>query len=254
HARPKFDHRIFAHFFQQAIHLFAAHFLMRHFAAAVENHGLDLMPFAKEPDDLIPTHLEIVFGGGRPELHFFQLRGFLMFPLLVLLFAFLIQEFAVVGNLAHRRIGRRRNLNEVQSPLARHLNRLERLHHSQLPAFFIYDANFPRPDLIIYPDSIIRPKTSLGDKPSSTTLVLLKISIPLPAICTAKRKYIYGAVSIARQRGNFASGAWSPIHVKVEPTERQFSLMKSGKGYNRWDTGARRHCTHGRHGTVAIDC
>ena len=98
-----------------------------------------------------------------------------MLALLVLLLAFLIQEFAVVGNFADGRIGRRRNLNEVQAPFAREFNRLERLHHSQLPAFFINDANFPRPDLIVYPDPIIRPKTSLGDKSSSTTPVLLKV-------------------------------------------------------------------------------
>jgi hypothetical protein len=89
-----------------------------------------------------------------------------MFSLLVLLLAFLIQEFAVVGNFADRRIGRRRDLHEVQATFAREFNRLERLHHSQLPAFFINDANFPRPDLIVYPDPIIRPKTPLGDKSS----------------------------------------------------------------------------------------
>src|SRR3984885_11392829 len=130
----------------------------------MENHGLNFMSFTQKSDDLILAHLKIVFSGGRPEFYFFQLRGLLMLPLLVLLLAFLIQEFSVVRYFANGRIGRRRNLNKVQPSFAREFNRLERLHHSQLPAFFINDANFPRPDFIVYPDPIIRPKTSLGDK------------------------------------------------------------------------------------------
>ena len=168
HARAVFHQREIRHFFQQAFHLRAAHFLMRHFAAAMENHGLHFVSFAEEALDLILAHLKIVLGGGGPEFYFLELRSFVMLLLLVLFFAFLIKIFAVVGDLADRRIGCRRNFHDVQPALTGKLHGLERLHDAQLRALFIYHANFPRPDAFIHPDTVIRPETSLGDKPTSS--------------------------------------------------------------------------------------
>src|ERR1700747_3267903 len=55
HARPEFHLRVVGDVHQQTIHLRAAHVLVRHFAAAVKNHGL---------------HFVTVLGGRRAELHF----------------------------------------------------------------------------------------------------------------------------------------------------------------------------------------
>ena len=82
HPRPEFHLRVIDDVLQQTIHLRAAHILVRHFAAAMENHGLHLVSLAKEPDDLVLTHLIIVLGSRRPELHFLDVRALLMFSLL----------------------------------------------------------------------------------------------------------------------------------------------------------------------------
>src|ERR1700683_612799 len=145
---------------------------MRHLAAAVKNHGLDLVSFAKEPHDLIFPHLVIVLGGRRPKLHFLELRAFLMASRLVFAFTFLIEIFAVVRDLANGRVGGWRDFYNVQSSFARKPHRFKRLHYAQLGAFLIDDANFARPDPFVYPDAIIRPETSLGDKPTSRTPAL----------------------------------------------------------------------------------
>ena len=43
---------------QQAVHLGAAHFLVRHFAAAMKDHRLYFVSLAKKPDDLVLAHLD----------------------------------------------------------------------------------------------------------------------------------------------------------------------------------------------------
>ena len=68
---------------KQPIHLGAANFLVGHFAPAVEDHGLDFVPFTQKLDDLILANLIIVLGGGWPELYFLELRALLMLALLV---------------------------------------------------------------------------------------------------------------------------------------------------------------------------
>jgi len=65
------------------MHFRAAHFLVSHFAATMKNHGLDLVPFAEEPDDLVLANLKIVFRGCRTKLDFLELRALLMLSLLV---------------------------------------------------------------------------------------------------------------------------------------------------------------------------
>jgi hypothetical protein len=136
----------------------------------VKNHGLYFVAFTKEPLDLVLAHVEIVLGSGRPELYFLELGSFVMLLLLVLLLALLIEIFAVVGDLADGRIRGRGNFHDIQTALTGKLHGLKRLHDAQLRALFIYHANFPRPDAFIHPDTVIRPETSLGDKPTSSRL------------------------------------------------------------------------------------
>jgi len=57
---------VLADFAQQAVHLGATYFLVSHFAAAMKNHGANLVAFAEEADDLVLANLIIVLrGGGR---------------------------------------------------------------------------------------------------------------------------------------------------------------------------------------------
>src|SRR5437762_5777337 len=104
HARHGFDLALVANFHEQAVHLGAADFLVRHFAPAMKNHRAHFVAFAEEPDDLALANLIVVFRSGGPKLYFLQLRAAAAFALLVGLLVGLIEIFAVVGDLTNGRI------------------------------------------------------------------------------------------------------------------------------------------------------
>ena len=163
HARHRFDLAVFADFAQQTGHLGAAHFLVRHFAAAMENHGAHFMALSQETDDLVLTDLVIVLRGGRPKFDFFKLRATAALALLMRLFILLVKEFAVVGDLANRRIGGGRNLHQIESPFARHTNRFVRLHHSKLGTLLINHPDFARPNPLINAGAVALPEAAFCD-------------------------------------------------------------------------------------------
>ena len=108
-----------------------------------------------------------MFRRRRAKLYFLKLRALLMFSLLVRFFVGLVEIFSVVGDLANRRVGGRRNFHQIQALLPGKLNRLERRHHTQLPAILIHHANFTRPDSVVHPYPVCLPKTPFRDKPTS---------------------------------------------------------------------------------------
>jgi hypothetical protein len=163
HARHGFDLAVFADFAEQARHLGAPDFLVRHFAAAMKNHGANFVAFAEEPDDLVLANLIIVLRGCRAKLYLFQLRAAAAFALLVGLFVLLVKEFTVIGDFANRRIGRGRNFHQIQSAFARHFNGFIRLHDAELTAFFIDDPDFTRPDALVYSSAIGLPEVAFCD-------------------------------------------------------------------------------------------
>jgi len=163
HARHGFDLAVFADFAQQARHLGAAHFLVRHFAAAMKNHGAHFMTFSEEANDLILANLIIVLRGGRPKLYFFELRATAALALLMRLFILLVKEFAVVGDLANRRICGGRNFHQIESPFACHTNCFVRLHHSKLGTLLINHPDFARPNPLIYAGAVALPEAAFCD-------------------------------------------------------------------------------------------
>jgi len=167
HPRADFDQSVFGNFLQQTLHFSAPNFLMGHFAPAMKNHRLDFMAIPEKPDDLVFADLVIVFGRRGPEFYFLQLRTFLMLALLVRFLIGLVKIFSVVGNLTNRRVRRGRNFHQIEAPLPSKLDRLEWRHHPELPAIFVHDANFSRPNPIVYPDPVCLPKTPFRDKPTS---------------------------------------------------------------------------------------
>jgi len=136
---------------------------MSHLASAMKNHGLDLVAFAEEPDDLVLANLIVVLRGCRTKLYFFQLRAATAFALLVGLLVLLVKEFTVIGDFANRRIGRRRNFHQIESAFARHFNGFIRLHDAELTAFFIDDPDLTRPDALVYSSAIGLPEVAFCD-------------------------------------------------------------------------------------------
>jgi hypothetical protein len=142
----------------------APDFLVGHFAPAMENHRAHFMAFAEEADDLILANLIIVFRGGGPELDFLQLRTAAALALLVGLLALLVEEFAVIRDLADWRIRGGRDFHQVQSSFAGHAHGLERLHYPELSSFFVDDSYFARPDPFVYADTVGLPEIPFSDK------------------------------------------------------------------------------------------
>jgi hypothetical protein len=164
HARRRLDLGVLNDFTEQARHFGATHFLVSHFAAAMKNHGAHFVAFTEKPYDLVLTNLKIVFRGSWTKLHLFQLRTTAALALFVRLFVLLILEFAVIGNLANRRIGRRRNFHQIQPPFARQAHRFKRLHDTQLPAFFVNHPDFPSAYPFVDADTVGLPEIPLCDK------------------------------------------------------------------------------------------
>src|SRR5712664_1718112 len=163
HARHGFNLAVFADFAQQARHLGAAHFLVRHFAAAMKNHGAHFMTFSEEANDLVLANLVVVLRGGRPKLYFLELRATTALALLMRLFILLVKKFAVVGDLANRRIGGGRDLHQVESLFARQTDSLVRLHHPKLGTFFINHPDFARPDPLVDAGTVAVPEAAFCD-------------------------------------------------------------------------------------------
>jgi len=168
HARRSFDLSLIAEFAQQASHLGAADFLVRHFAATMKNHGANFMTFAEEADDLVLANLKIVFRGVGPELDFLQSRAAAAFALLVCPLVLLVKKFAVIGDLANRRIRRGRNLHQIQSAFAGHAKRFKRLHDAELTAVFVNHPDFASSNPFIDADPIaLRPEIPICDSSPS---------------------------------------------------------------------------------------
>jgi hypothetical protein len=110
-----------------------------------------------------------VFGGVGPELDFFQSRAAATFALLVRPLILLVKKLAVIGDLANRRIGRGRNLHQIQSAFAGHAKRFKWLHDAELTAVFINHPDFASSNPFIDADTIaLRPEIPICDNSPSS--------------------------------------------------------------------------------------
>jgi hypothetical protein len=130
----------------------------------MKDHGADFVSFSEKPDDLVLANLIVVLGSRGAKLYFLELRATAALALFVGLFVQLILVFTVIGDFANRRISCRRDFHQIQSPLARQAKRLERLHDTQLPAFFINHSNFPSAYPFIDTDTVGLPEIPFSDK------------------------------------------------------------------------------------------
>ena len=147
------------------VHLGAADFLVRHFAAAMKNHRANFVAFAEEADDLVLANLIIVLGGSGTKLYFLELRTTAALALFVRFFVGLVEIFAVVGDLANWRIRRGRNFHQIKPALARQFQRFERLHDAKLAAIFINHSDFPSADPFVNSDTVALPEAAFCDIP-----------------------------------------------------------------------------------------
>src|SRR5579859_6258543 len=164
HARHGFDLAELADLYQQAIHLRAADFLVRHFAAAVKNHRANFVAFAKKTDDLVFANLIIVFGGRGPELYFLELRTTAALALFVRFFVGLVKIFAVVRDFTNRRVGGGRNFHQIEPALTRQFHGFKGLHDAELAALFINHPDLSGANAFIDADAVALPEAAFCDK------------------------------------------------------------------------------------------
>jgi hypothetical protein len=129
----------------------------------VKNHRANFVAFPQKTQNLVLAYLIIVFRGIWPKFNFFQLRAAAALALFVRFFIRLIKIFAVIGNFANRRIGRRRDFHQIQALFLGHANRFKRLHYSKLAAFFIDNSDLARPDSLINTNAVGLSEIALCD-------------------------------------------------------------------------------------------
>ena len=91
-------------------------------------------------------HLEVVVVDADlgPELDLLDLDLLLVLLGLVILLVLLVQELAVVRDLADRRVGRGRDLDEVEAPVAGQLDGLDRRQDAEGVLLLVDDPNLPQ--------------------------------------------------------------------------------------------------------------
>jgi len=123
-----------------------------HLAALEAERRLDLVAFAEEADSLIFLRLVVVLVDGDGELNLFNGDDLLLFAGGAVAFVFLVEELAVILDLADGRDGIGRDLDEVERTLTGHLKGLEGGHDAELFAVLVDDADFAGADTFVSTD------------------------------------------------------------------------------------------------------
>ena len=105
---------------------------MGHLASAKAQRNFDLVAFFEELDQLAELDLVVALVGARAELDLLDLDLLLLELGLVRLLLLTVAEFAVIHELADRRLGKRRNLHQIDLSLFRQPQRLGDRHDSKL--------------------------------------------------------------------------------------------------------------------------
>ena len=134
---------------------------MRHLAPAEEDRRLHLVAVGEEALDVLLLELVVVLVHLRPELDLLDLDDLLVLlrlPGALLLLVLIAPE---VHDAAHRRHGRRGDLDQVEPLLPRDGQRLLRRHDAELRAGVVDDADFADPDAFVYPRAVVPPRASV---------------------------------------------------------------------------------------------
>jgi hypothetical protein len=128
---------------------FAAQVLVRHFAPAEPQGDLHLVAILEKFEHV--AHLDVVVAGIRigPELDLFDLDDLLLLARFALAFLLFVFELAKIHDLANRRIGVRRNLNQIETGFVGHFHGSGRGHHTDVFAVGADQADFSGTDFFV---------------------------------------------------------------------------------------------------------
>jgi hypothetical protein len=122
-----------------------------HLAAAEEDGQLDLISGIEELRGLPTFGFEVMVIDLGPDANLFQLDDMLMAAGLTLFAALLVSKLAVVHEPADGWHGVGRHLDQVESSLARHLERVKCWNDADLLAVLVDQPDFANPDALVDP-------------------------------------------------------------------------------------------------------
>ena len=133
--------------FDEALNGFKTEFRVFEFANAEHERYFHLVPVEKEHFRAADLDHKVMLVNTRTHFNFFKFsRGLL---LLFLLFRFFVKVFSVVNDTANRRLGIRRDFEQIKVVCLREGNRGLRSHDSELFAARPDDANFGNSNALI---------------------------------------------------------------------------------------------------------
>ncbi|MCU1248724.1 MAG: hypothetical protein JWQ49_1753 [Edaphobacter sp.] len=140
----------------EAVDDLVAEIAMGHLAAFEAERCLHFVAIAEEADSLIFLGLVIVLIDGDREFDLFDGDDLLLLARGAVALVLLVQELAVVLDLADGGNGVRGDLYEVQGAFAGHLEGLKWGHDAKLFAIFVDDADFTGADTFVSADKRLR--------------------------------------------------------------------------------------------------
>lgn len=187
HAGRLFNQSMRPQLLGQLIEEAASNVGMRHLSTTEENRQLDFVTAIKEPGGLATLRFKIVIVDLGPNSHLFEFNDVLVLPRFPLFAALLVPELAVIHEPADWRNRIWRDLNQVKTPVACHLQRFKCRDHPNLGAFLINQPDFTNPDSLIdagldWSGNSLPPTRCSGDN----TMML----------STIKRRYTTGAIAL----------------------------------------------------------
>src|SRR5258708_31834368 len=156
HPWHEFDQAGIADVEYQSVDVLVTKVAMSHLPALEAQRGFHLVALAKKADSLVLLRLVVVLVDRDRELDLFDGDDLLLLARRPFALVLLIQILAVVLNLADRRNGVGRDLNQVERALPGHLQCFKRCHDAKLLAVFIDYADLAGADTFIGADKRLR--------------------------------------------------------------------------------------------------
>ena len=150
HVTLLLDRRYVSQLLGHPVEQFSSQLGVRDLSPSKTNTDLDFGPLLKEPARVAHFIGDVVLADFRAQANFFDLGLLLRLAGFSFFLGPLVEEFAVIHQAANRGVGVRGYLYQVGPPFAGNLEGFGYTYYTDLPAFFVNQADFSCPDFLIY--------------------------------------------------------------------------------------------------------
>ncbi len=152
HAGHEFDQAGVTDIKDEAVDDLVAEVAMGHLAALEAERRLYFIPITEKANRLVFLCLIVMLVDGDGELDLFDDDNFLLLASRAVALVLLIEELAVILDLAHRGYGVRRDFYKIQGSFASHFESVKGRHNAELLAVLVDDADFAGADTFVGAD------------------------------------------------------------------------------------------------------